>query len=478
MAVSEMTTLLTGAGAALAFTGERVLDYEPMAWSDSAEWCVREKKLKNKYGTSQAMPGKWEDVSMEILASLPVDVLSECVELVSLGKEAAKQGLHEKADRLERKAIRLAYCCKLAHVWKCPDCGRPGKKVSCCRTATCLYCAKKNFDALFSRYSQVDDLIPAAVRSLPGYGWWILDFDFRHDGDFPEQWELKAMHGIVRRTVQRAVREVRREWYDARRGCRLRLDPESGQPMISPDGWPMAGTEKGEMRELKGWTVFRIPEHRAPDNKARKSGERGIKKTIPESWKLRFGYDLLRVREFGFDNVNAHFHSAFFGPHLDYWKSGPRNHLICGGRLVDIFREETSRPRDFENPSRGGLGVESYTVFFEEAARGYRSVLAHALKYTEKIPASSGKKRAKLEEVMDGTRRVALSGMHAGVPMQTEKVGYRCSSCGGKMERVKGLGLVLLSEIEDLLEVIEPERENSLREPGADEFLEEVVRGP
>lgn len=464
MAIAETTTTLTGAGAALAFVGERVLDYEPMEWSDSLEWNVREKKLKAKYGPGMALPKKWADVPVEFLALLPAEILRQCEELVSLG--------------LEKKAIRLAYCCKLGRLWRCPNCGRPAKKVSRCRMATCLHCAKKNFDALFSRYVQVDDLIPAAVRSLPGWGWWILDFDFRHDGDFPEQWELRAMVGIVRRTVQRAVREKCREWHDARRGCRLRRDLESGQPMISPDGWPMASAKNGEARELKGWTVFCIPKHVAPDNAARKRGERGAKRIIPESWKLRFAYELVRVREFGFDNVNAHFHSAFFGPHLDYWKTGSRGHLVCGGRLVEIFKEETRKPRDAENPSRGGLGVESYTVFFEEAKRGFRSVLAHALKYTDKIPASTPEKLAKLEAVMDGTRRVALLGMHSGVPMQPKKSDPRCPSCNAKLERVEGLGLVLLSEIEDLPDAVEPESEEGLREPGADEFLEAEVRGP
>jgi hypothetical protein len=312
-------------------------------------------------------------------------------------------------------------------------------------------------------------MIPASVRSLPGWGWYILDFSFRHDGDFPTHIELVNMVKVIRRTVQRAVREECRKWYQARAGCRLRFD-DDGSPMMSVNGWPLVGAPDGEARELVGWVVFCVPEHEAPDNAARKRGVCGVKKKVPARWFLRFGYELIRVTEFGFDNVNAHFHGAYFGPCLDYWKNDDRHHLECGGRLVEIFKEESRKPLD-----QGGLGVESWTVIFEPAKKGFRSVLAHALKYTKKLPVSTPEGLAQLEHVLNGTRRVALLGAHYGVPLKSEPQSPRCSTCGSAMERLNGLGLVPLSEVEDLPDVADGEE---LRKPGADEFLEEEVRGP
>jgi hypothetical protein len=500
MATVETTTALTDAGVVLASIGasvRAVLDYEPWAWSDSLDWNVRQKKLRDKYGQRGAIPKTWSEVSEDVLAILHPDTLRQCRELVRLG--------------LEKKAIRLAYCGKLGKIFTCGECGRPGKKVAPCRNAMCLACAKKNFDALFSRYVEVDNLIPASVRSLPGWGWHVLDFSFRHDGNFPEQWELRAMVRVMRQTVQRAVREACPELCRARQGCRLRFN-EDGSPMVSCDGWPIVVvTEKsavfdeesrkwrrpnedeiGSVRELVGWTLLFIDKHSAPDNEARKHGEHGKKKEIPARWELRFGYEFLRVREFGFDGVNAHFHGAYFGPPLDYWKDDAElkvsRRLICGGCLVEIFKEESRRPpvngwcdlKTKEEHYDGGLGVESYTVYFEKARQGFRSVLAHALKYTEKIPASTPEKLARLERVLTGTRRVALLGAHYGVPLKPKPRDPKCPSCGAAMGRLEGLGLVPLSEIADLPDVVEEHsgEGSKLRESGADEFLDLEVRGP
>ena len=470
MALAENTTVLADVGVLLASSGESVraaLDHELWSWLDSAEWNARVRTLKEKHGQRGAIPTKWAEIPAKVIAMLHPNVHAQCQELNRLG--------------LERKAIRLAYCRKLAHVYVCPECGRPGKKISSCKNAYCLSCAKRNFGALFRRFLQVDSLIPAAVRSQPGWGWCVLDFSFRHDGDFPKQWELRAMVKVIRRTVERAVREKCQELHRARQGCRLRLSAD-GSPMMSYDGWPIAGAPDGEARELVGWTVFSIAEHSAPDNAARKHGERGAKKRIPAHWKLRFGFELIRVREFGFDNVNAHFHCAYFGPRLDYWKEKDNGRLICGGRLVEIFKQETRRPVE-----EGGLGEESYTVFFEEAHRGFRSVLAHALKYTAKLPSSTPEGLAQLEHAVQGTRRVALLGAHYGVPLKSKPRDPHCPTCNSAMGRVMGLGLVPLLEIEDLPDVIEDredlpdvveDREDDLHEPGADEFMEEEVRGP
>lgn len=492
MAVAEVTSVLTAAGTSIAAMGRSLLDCEPVEWSASLDWTIRSGKLADTYGQRGAMPKKWVDVSRTFLDSLSPERLRECEELLRLG--------------MERKAIRLAYCRKLASLYACKECGRPAKKISNCKNRMCEECAAKNFDALFKKFSKVDSLIPATVRSLPGWGWHVLDFSFKHDGDFPKQWELRAMVGIIRRTVERAVREARPDWYNARwekvrgkrRPCPLRINGDD-TPMTSVDGWPIVGTREGEARELIGWTVVNFAAHKGPDNAARKRGERGAKKDISERRELRFGYNFIRVTEFGFDSVNAHFHGAYFGPRLNYGyemkcrscgrkierdgegrfecKCGGRcRGLNCWGRLVEIFKQESAAPisrRHKEgcehrsdghcmcpivHPSRGGLGEESYTVFFEPARRGFRSVLAHALKYTKKIPTSTPEGYAKLEHALQGTRRVALLGMHYGVPLKPDPRPVKCPKCGGELERVKGVGLVLLSDVADLPDAIEERR--------------------
>ena len=456
--VAETATALVDAAVPIAAMGESVRavrEYDPWAWTDAAEWSVRARKFKERYGRRGAMPKRWGEVPSEFIAVLHPDIQRQCRELVRLG--------------LERKAIRLAYCGKLGRIYVCPECGRPAKKIASCKNAMCLACAKKNFDALFRRFLEVDKLISASVRSLPGWTWNVLDFSFRHDGDFPTQSELRAMVQVIRRTVERAVREAAAELYRVRQGCRLRFD-EDRTPMMSYDGWPIASAPDGAAKVLVGWTVVYFPEHVAPDNEARKHGTRGAKKTIPATWELRFGYELVRVREFGFDNVNAHFHCAYFGPRLDYWKNRDGGHLVCGGRLVEIFKEETYR----------ALGEESYTVFYEKSRRGFRSVLSHALKYTEKIPASTPEKLAELEHVVQGTRRVALLGAHYGVPLKSKLRDPKCPACGSVMGRLNGVGLVPLAEIEDLPNVVDEFAVGDSDASAVDEdkFADEEVRAP
>jgi hypothetical protein len=462
MAVAEITSLLTGHGAGI---DSALLDCQPVSWTESLDWNVRAGKLRDSYGKRGAMPKSWADIPQSLLDSLPPERLRECLELMRLG--------------MERKAIRSAYCRQLAHVYACKECGRPAKRISNCKNRMCPDCAANNFDALFRKFVQLDGLIPPAVRSLPGYGWYILDFSFKHDGDFPKRWELRAMVGVIRRTVQRAVYERRRELIDARKDCRLRLN-EDGTPTISADGWPIVGTPDGEARELVGWVVIRREAHKGPDNAARKRGIRGAKKDIPARYELRFGYDLIRVTEFGFDSVNGHFHCAYFGPRLSYWKQKDSGHLVCGGALVDIFKQESTAPVNRGYPSRGGLGEESYTVFFEPARRGFRSVLAHALKYTKKIPASTPEGLARLEHTLQGTRRVALFGMHYGVPLKLDPRSVKCPSCGGELERVKNVGLVPLSEVADLPDAVEDHPVDDVDDADADVGIPEgeEVRAP
>ena len=91
-----------------------------------------------------------------------------------------------------------------------------------------------------------------------------------------------------------------------------------------------------------------------------------------------FGY--LRVGEFGFENTNYHIHGAYIGPSLDE------------KMLRKLFYEATKH--------------QSHRVVFKPATNGFESVLAHALKYTQKPPASTDEALAQLEKTFDGTRRV------------------------------------------------------------------------
>ena len=437
MSIAETTSTLTRLGAVLAMRSSVALDYEPMDWSDSMAQNFRLRDLKEKHGERGVGFTEFAQVPNKIIESLTPEILRQCKESVSLG--------------MEQNAIRLAYCQKRAHVFECPNCGQLSKKAASCKNRMCPECAPRNFDILFARFAKIDKLIPAAVRCQLGYGWHVLDFSFRHDGDMPTQSELRLMVKVIRRTVERTVKETRRDLVRAGAGCKL-VRNEDGTPKLSADGWPMAIKVKhpgNDPIELKGWQAVEFSAHEGPDNAARKRGIKGAKKKIPTSWKLRFGYELIRVTEFGFDNVNAHFHSAFFGPSLDYGfdekllKQSRR--LVCWGRLVDIFKEESLKV----------FGEESYTVFFQKARQGFESVLAHALKYTKKIPSSTPEGLARLEHVLQGTRRVALLGAHYGIPLKSKPRDPICPTpnCGAAVKRVPGLGLVPLSEVADLPDV-------------------------
>jgi hypothetical protein len=152
-------------------------------------------------------------------------------------------------------------------------------------------------------------------------------------------------------------------------------------------------------------------------------------------WRLRFGTLHVSVSEFGYQketgapNSNYHFHTCFFGPFIEQQ------------RLVEIFREE----------SRKALGAESRGVWIETAKKGYRSVLAHALKYTAKMPATTPEGLAAYEKVLLGVRRYAVRGFLQGVPLEEEKRGTpRCPECREPLRRISGLGIVPLSDVADI----------------------------
>jgi hypothetical protein len=122
---------------------------------------------------------------------------------------------------------------------------------------------------------------------------------------------------------------------------------------------------------------------------------------------------------------------------------------LVDGRLTQIFREESKKL----------LGIESRGVWIEPAKRGYRSVLAHALKYTAKMPGSTPQRLAEYERVLVGVRRYAVRGFLQGVALEDQKRGApKCPNCKTPLKRITGLGLVPLSEVEDIPFLPEEER--------------------
>jgi hypothetical protein len=159
---------------------------------------------------------------------------------------------------LTGKAHRLALCERLARHGDCKRCRREFKKTFNCGLRFCRSCAPKRYDRLFHKYLQLDALIPAELKCRPNYGWYILDFAFRHHGSYPTRAQLDRAGKVIAAVVRKAVIKT------------LRSRGKVAKVVIQ--------TKKG-------------PRSRKP-----------------------FGY--LRIGEFGFDNTNYHIHGAYFGPAL------------------------------------------------------------------------------------------------------------------------------------------------------------------
>lgn len=283
------------------------------------------------------------------------------------------------------------------------------------------------------------------------------------------------MRRVVNRVADRAVREKCREMYLAGKRCRIRFD-ENGSPMWC-EGWPYVSAPDGSARVLRGWVLVR-PGRVAKRSTCLRCGSR-VKKIrgmaigphLPSSvrlcskcglvgwpdwenqkvdtrrWKLRFGIVHIPVSEFGYSketggpNYNYHFHGCYFGPFLPF------------ERVVEIFREESRKAFcDGTCDSDGACEHESRGVLIEKAQRGYRSALAHSLKYAGlKMPASTPEGLALYEKILIGVRRYAVRGFFQGVQIEREKRGApKCPVCRKELKRVPGLGVVPLSEIEDI----------------------------
>lgn len=415
---------------------------------------VRRARLKKEYGWGTGLPKLPRE-------TCPPEQLARADALRAL------PGIEKRADRAE-------ICNRVGKLFECPECFCPFKVPWGCSLRSCPSCAKRIFNRAFGELVPLDKEIPGALRSLPGWGWKILDLTFRHDGDFPSREEMREMRRVVNRVVDRTVREKCREMYLAEKGCRIRFD-ENGLPMMC-EGWPYVSAPDGSARVLKGWTVVR-PGRLAKRPTCVPCGSR-VKKVKGENarlcpkcgprewpdwenqevdtrrWKLRFGIIHIPVSEFGYSkqtggpNYNYHFHGCYFGPFLAF------------ERLVEIFREESQR----------AFGVESRGVLIDKAERGYRSALAHALKYAGlKMPASTPEGLALYEKILTGVRRYAVRGFLQGVQLEKEKRGApKCPVCKKELKAVPGLGVVPLSEIQDipLLPADEPDYVDEFKDDG------------
>lgn len=77
--------------------------------------------------------------------------------------------------------------------------------------------------------------------------------------------------------------------------------------------------------------------------------------------------------------------------------------------------------------------------------------MAHALKYTAKLPATTSEGLASYEKVLVGVRRYAVRGFLQGVPLEEEKGREpKCPECREPLRRIPGLGIVPLSEVTDI----------------------------
>ena len=407
----------------------------------------RKQGLKEKYGWGTGLP----KLSRE---SIPAAQLARADALRGIG--------------LEKRADRAEICGRMAELFECGDCGKAFKRKWGCRLRSCPHCAKRIFGDAFAELLPLESHVPSALASLPGWGWKILDFTFRHNGDFPTREDMRKMRAIINRATDRAVREKCADMYYVKNEgetwpagkCRLRF--QEGQP-VTFDGWPVVSAPDGSAHVLRGWVAIQVGrigkrptclhcgsrvKRKKEDKNAQGPSVRCCHKCGPvlwpdwenqevdgRRWRLRFGVLQVAVSEFGYKkktgspNSNYHFHTCYFGPFLDH------------ERLVAIFREE----------SRKALGVESRGVLIAKANRGYRSALAHALKYTAKIPATTAEGLATYEKILLGVRRYAVRGFLQGVQFKEEKRGEpECPDCKTKLKRVVGLGIVPLSEVEDV----------------------------
>src|SRR5579859_1045635 len=195
---------------------------------------MQKAKLKKKYGWGSGLP----QLSRE---GCEPSRLAQADALRSLG--------------LPKKANRLEMCGRLSELFECPACAGLYKRGWGCFLRSCPFCGPRIFNRAFAELLPLEKHIPAALASLPGWGWKVLDYAFHHDGDFPTREEMRKMREVVNRATDRVVREKCAEMYRAGKGCRLRLD--NGEPLCF-EGWPVASAPDGSARVLEGWVPVRV----------------------------------------------------------------------------------------------------------------------------------------------------------------------------------------------------------------------------
>jgi predicted nucleic acid-binding Zn-ribbon protein len=422
---------------------------------------MQKARLKKEYGWGSGLPELPR-------AGCAPERLAQADALCALAQKEEEGGRDRRI--LERKARRLEMCGRLGELFECLECTRAWKRGWNCSLRSCWLCGRKIFDRAFAELLPLEFHVPGALASLPGWGWKIFDYTFYHDGSFPSREQMRKMRGVVNRVTDRAVREKCAEMQRSGRGCKLRFNSDDGSPMMF-EGWPVVSAPDGSARVLVGWTVVRpgkvgkcltcvccgsrvkkVKRERTrlcPKCGPRQWPDWENQDTDNRRWRLRFGVLHIPVSEFAFDNTNYHFHTCFFGPYLEQ------------ARVVEIFREESLK----------ALGVESRGVWIESAKRGYRSVLAHALKYTAKMPGSTPERLAEYEKVLMGVRRYAVRGFLQGVVLGEKKRGEpKCPVCKKSLQRITGLGLVPLSEVEDIPFLLEEEADDCTADYKDDEF--------
>lgn len=81
------------------------------------------------------------------------------------------------------------------------------------------------------------------------------------------------------------------------------------------------------------------------------------------------------------------------------------------------------------------------------------------MKYTAKIPATTPEGLAQYEKILLGVRRYAVRGFLQGVALEEEKrTAPECPDCKTLLKRIAGLGVVPLSEVEDVPFIPEEKR--------------------
>lgn len=146
-----------------------------------------------------------------------------------------------------------------------------------------------------------------------------------------------------------------------------------------------------------------------PEAKAVRLMGRRIRKVMKSLLGKRKDFGYLFCYEFGFNNENLHAHGVYWGPYL---------------------------PQDKISDAWLAITGDSPVVWIQKA-ESFRAGLAHALKYTSKMPSDDPKRLAQLEQVFHGVRRVhTLGKFYNAKECQDSGEGkeeWLCPHCGQRL---------------------------------------------